>query len=197
MPKIIKFAEANSETEIATKKKGIEFHKVTTLSKIIAGTIFVILPFLGFLLGYTYGYQLGFVNGTLNTDKNTAPQITPTPESKSTDNIAYDQTKCKFTITEGGYGVENITESDKAIICNQYQLVEGDKYPLDFWLGGKEGKYFSITVGIEELFKIENGKLTLVAGIVSDPLCSSLDGLGVTHLATSCMEESGLSRSPR
>jgi hypothetical protein len=47
----------------------IEFNKVTTLSKIIAGVLFVIIPFLAFWLGENYGYELGYLSGIVSTIK--------------------------------------------------------------------------------------------------------------------------------
>lgn len=40
-------------------------NKVTTLSKVIAGTLFIALPVLLFWIGYNQGYSQGFANGTL------------------------------------------------------------------------------------------------------------------------------------
>jgi hypothetical protein len=46
----------------------MQFNEVTTLSKIIAATVFIVLPFAGVIIGYNYGYELGYINGRASRD---------------------------------------------------------------------------------------------------------------------------------
>lgn len=78
------------ESEVIVPKKNVLF-EVTTVSKVLAAILFIILPFVGFWIGYTYGSNNSITEVTTTIASNTQNQIT-TPELESEASVVTDTT---------------------------------------------------------------------------------------------------------
>ncbi len=194
---------------MTSTEKSNPFITVTTLSKILAGTLFVCLPFLAFWIGHNYGYSLGYANGKVNVSTQIEHNLLITDNSISKMEEIELQTvtnvpvtfvpnnPCTFrTLSDSGYGLDTITTADKNMLCEyaNSQIYNG-AWDHSIILWGKEGIYLVAGVETGELFKIVNNKVELITQLAGDPACSVLDGLPIKHLVDQCMDSNGNNRA--
>jgi hypothetical protein len=169
-------------------------NEVTSTSKIIAAVLFIMLPILAFWIGYQYGYDY---TGAVKTLTSGAPEenlsITPIVEKRN----------CEFTLITDGYGVNDVTENEKKVLCDASQNGNDPNAKIvSIQIYGKEGKYIWYGVEVMNLVYVQDNLMTSVSGASNgEVMCNLVDGLGVTHILPTCFEATkdgvGLSRSTK
>jgi hypothetical protein len=159
--------------------------------------IILLLSAIAFIIVLIQNY-FSVVNGNVvNTTNTPTPSVTDTLKPTTTLTVAPTLTttatyqgECIFGNNGGiGYGINDITVDDKIMLCSYFKSVAGESTGWrEIQIVGKEFPYIDAGNDIPCLLKVTDGVVSKVFCQGDIIACSSVDGLGVTNLISSCWD---------